>query len=323
MVGKVDPENLGDYVFSRTGAPDESVLVGPAYGEDTAAIDLGDQILVVNADPISLAVERIGTLGVTIATNDLAASGADPGWLTTIIFLPKDHGELLDPITEQLDAAARELDVAIVGGHSEYARSLEQPLLSLTCFGLTDNYIASSGADPGDAVLLTKGAGIEGSAILATDFRTALEDEVSKSLIDEAAGYFGDISVLPESRVLRQVATAMHDPTEGGLIDGLLEVAVASDVRLEIDRERIPIREPTRALCAAMEVDPLAIFGSGALVATVPEAACKSALDDLAAAGIDAARIGTVAASDDPGLQLDGRLYTEPIPDDLYALWEE
>lgn len=323
MVGKVDPDDLGDYVFTRTGAPDESVIVGPAYGEDTAAIDLGEQTLVVNADPISLAVERIGTLGVTIATNDLAASGADPGWLTTTVFLPEGKGDLLDPITEQLDASARELGVTIVGGHSEYARSLEQPLLSLTCFGLTDRYVASSSAQPGDAVILTKGAGIEGSAILATDFQSVLEDEVSTAVIEEAAEYFDDISVLPESRLLRAVATAMHDPTEGGLIDGLLEVAVASGVRLEIDRDRIPIRAATETLCGAMDVDPLAIFGSGALVATVPEPECEPMVAALADAGIDAAKIGTVAETDEPGLQLDGRLYTEPIRDDLYALWED
>lgn len=322
MVGKVDPDDLGEYVFSRTGAPDESVRVGPAYGEDTAAIDLGERMLVVNADPISLAVDRIGTLGVTIASNDIAASGADPEWLTAVVFLPEGRPELLDPITEQLDAVARELDVAIVGGHSEYARSLEQPLLSLTCFGLTDHYVSSSGATPGDAVVLTKGAGIEGSAILATDFRDVLENDVSASLLEEAAGYFGDISVLPESRVLRRVATAMHDPTEGGLIDGLLELALASGMCLEIDRESIPIREPTRALCTAMDVDPLAIFGSGALVATVPEAECEATLTELAGAGIEAARIGTVTDSD-PGLQLDDRRYTEPIRDDLYALWED
>lgn len=322
MIGKVTPEDLTSLVFSRTGAPDEDVIVGPAYGEDTAAIRIGDQTLVVNADPISLAIDRIGTLGVHVACNDVAASGARPRWLTNVVFLPGEDRDILDRITDQVHEAALELGVSIVGGHSEYAPELSQPLLSLTCFGVTDRYIPSSGATPGDVLLLTKGAAIEGTAILATDFRDRLEGTVDDDVLEAAAGFFDDISVVEDATIVGEYATAMHDPTEGGLIDGLLEVAAASNVALTVERSAIPIREETVTICEAMGVDPFRIFGSGALLAAVPADTQKAVVAELEEAGIRVGVIGRVMDADRPAVHIDDETYTEPVRDGLYPLWE-
>ena len=321
MIGKVDPDSLAALVLGRTGAPDERVLQGPAYGEDTAAIELEEGILVVNADPISLAVGRVGTLGVDVAANDVAASGATPEWLTSVVFLPGSD-DALDTITAQLDEAARRLGIAIVGGHSEYAPALSTPMLVLTCFGFTDRYVPTGGAEPGDRLVLTKGAGIEATAILATDFHDRLAGEVDQATFEAAEGFYDEVSVVPDAAVLREYANAMHDPTEGGLVDGLLELAVASGVRLEVDREAIPVREETRRLCAAAGVDPLRTFGSGALLAAVPEESTAAALSELEERGIDAALIGAVRESGEPVLDLGGDRFEEPVRDDMYALWE-
>jgi hydrogenase expression/formation protein HypE len=323
MIGKLDPEDL-TRVLARTGARDDAVETGPAYGEDAAAIRLDDgSVLVVNSDPLSLAKERLGTLAVHVACNDVAACGADPRWLTNVVFLPDDDPETLDALTTQMDEEARALGAAIVGGHSEYTPALERPMVSMTAMGLTDEYVPTGGAKPGDRVLLTKGAGIEGTAILASDFRDDLD--VSDDMLDRAEAFFGDISVVPESRVLRESATAMHDPTEGGLKNGLLELATASGVRLDVDRSAAPVREETAELCAAMGVDPLSIFGSGALLATVPADASEEAIAALDAEGIAASEIGVVRdVSDDEqaGVEIGGKLLREATRDDLYDLWE-
>jgi hydrogenase expression/formation protein HypE len=325
MIGKVDPDSLASLVLDRTGAPDDRVIQGPAYGEDTAAIRLegGTEagILVVNADPISLAVGRVGTLGVDVAANDVAASGATPEWLTSVVLLPGSD-DALDTITAQLDEAARRLGVAIVGGHSEYAPALSTPMLVLTCFGLTDRYVPTGGAEPGDRILLTKGAGIEATAILATDFRDRLDGRVPEALLESAEGFYDEVSVVPEAAVLREYANAMHDPTEGGLVDGLLELAAASGIRIEVDPVAIPIREETRRLCEAVGVDPLRTFGSGALLAAVPEESTDGALSALDEVGVEAAVVGTVEEGDGPALTLGGETFDEPVRDDMYALWE-
>ncbi len=325
MLGKVSPEDLSEHVFGRTGAPLESVLQGPAYGEDAAAIEVDEGTLVVSTDPISLAVDRVGTLGVQVACNDVAASGGDPEWLTSVVFLPGDAEPetILERITSQMDAVAEELGVAIVGGHSEFNPALDRPLLTLTCMGMADPFVPTGGAEPGDVVLLTKGAAIEGTAILASDFAENLREQgVSEAVLERARGFYDEIGVLPEASVVRQSATAMHDPTEGGLIDGLLELASASGVALDIDASEIPIREETATVCEAMEVDPLRIFGSGALLATVPADSTADLVSRLADQDIAVARIGSVETSDSPVLRLDGERFREPVRDDLYRLWE-
>ncbi|GKZ13959.1 AIR synthase family protein [Haladaptatus sp. T7] len=315
MIGKLDPEDLA-LVVSRTGASDEAVSVGPGYGEDAAAIEVGERTLVVSSDPLSLARERLGTLAVNVASNDVACSGADPRWLTNVVFLPDDDRETLDVVTRQIDEAASELDIAIVGGHSEYAPDLSRPMVTMTCMGLADEFVPTGGAEPGDRLILTKGAGIEGTAILATDFRA----EVGPAA-ERGESFFEEISVAEDARHLREYAHAMHDPTEGGVVTGLLEMAEASGVRLEVARDDVPVRDATRDLCDTMGVDPLRIFGSGALLAAVPEGSVEEALDAVREAGIPAAVVGRVVEGDG-ALALDDEEITDPPRDELYALWE-
>ncbi|MGA9401506.1 AIR synthase family protein [Haladaptatus sp.] len=332
MIGKLDPDDLA-LVVSRTGAQDDDVQVGPGYGEDAAAIEIGDETLVVSSDPLSLARERLGTLAVNVACNDVACSGADPRWLTNVVFLPDDDRETLDIVTEQIDEAAKNLDVAIVGGHSEYAPDLSRPTVTMTAMGLADEYVPTGGVEPGDRLVLTKGAGIEGTAILATDFRdevgtdTTVDGESAavdgESAVEAGESFFEEISVAEDARVLREYAHAMHDPTEGGVITGLLEMAEASEIRLEVERDDVPVRDVTRTLCDTMSVDPLRIFGSGALLAAIPEEGVEDALDALRDVGISAAVVGRAVEGDGDGeLVLDDEIIADPPRDDLYQLWE-
>lgn len=320
MVGKLDPDALTAHVFSRTGAPDERVTLGPAPGEDAAAIDLGPDSLVVSSDPISLAAEAAGTLGVPVATNDVAATGAEPAWLTSTIFLPSDDTDPLETVTKQLDRAASNLDVAIVGGHAEVLDDLSRPLLSLTAMGRTEKVCPTGGAEPGDELLLTAGAGLEGTAILATDFREAL-DAIPEATLDRAAGFFEEISVLEAARALWPTATGLHDPTEGGVLAAVYEIAQAAGATVELDRAAVPIRPETREICDAMGVDPLRIFGSGALLATVDPDDREGALEALADVGIEAAAVGRLTPGETV-VEMDDERVTAPPRDDCYALWE-
>ncbi len=326
MIGKLDAETLAT-VLSQTGASNPALVTGAAYGEDAAAIDLGDETLVVSSDPISLAAEAAGTLGVHVACNDIAAAGADPEFLTNVIFLPDDDSQTIQTLTSQLDAAADDLGVTIVGGHTEYVPALSRPLLSLTAFGRTDTHIPTGGAQPGDKLLLTTGAAIEATGIIATDFAEKLRAEgVDESTIKRAADCFDEISVLEDSRALRAVATAMHDPTEGGVSTGIIEMAAAAAVDFVVDRDSVPIRPETETVCAAMEIDPLRTFGSGALLATVAPDNVETAQRQLSEAGIDAAVIGEAVElpvdSDSGALVLDGERTTDAGRDALYPFWE-
>lgn len=330
MTGKLDPETLSELVYDRTGIPDPDLIQGAAFGEDTAAIPLGEQTLVVNADPCSLAADRVGTIAIHVAANDVAASGAHPRWMTSTVILPETAPvETLDRITRQLDEAARDVGTTIIGGHTERSAQLDRPLLAMTALGLTDRYVATGTAKPGDRIILTKGAGIEATGIMATDFRDTLLDSdtspgtqpIDETLINDAATFFDDLSVVPDAAAIGEFATAMHDPTEGGVLAGLVELALAGDRRCTVSRDDIPVREETARLCASLDIDPLQTFGSGALLATVPESAVDDALDAADAADIQAAVIGRVTPDDPAGVDIDGTLLTDVPKDQMYALW--
>jgi hydrogenase expression/formation protein HypE len=339
MTGKVTANDLERVVFPRSGAPDDDVLVGPQYGEDAAALRVGERVLVASVDPITFAADRIGTLAVNIATNDVAACGATPRWIVPTLFVPDDSGGddpndessidgsngddagTLDRIVVQLDAAARGVGVAIVGGHTEYA-DRARPLVSTACLGLADRYVPTGGAEPGDELLLTKSAGIEAGAILATDFEELLAADLPEETIEAAEAGLDDTSVAPEAAVLRERATAMHDPTEGGVLAGAIEMAVASDVRCTLRREDVPVREAIAAVCEAAEIDPLRTFGSGALLAAVPEGEGMEAVADCEREGIAAAVIGAIEETGEPGVRLDDVFFERAVRDELYDLWE-
>ncbi len=319
MVGKVPPSVLESLVFERFSGTDPTVLQGPAYGEDAAAIEFDESVLLVNTDPISMAIERIGTIGVTIAANDIAASGGTPRWLTQVCLLPEDGVAQLETITEQVATAADAIGVSVVGGHTETNAELDRPLLSMTCLGTTDSVVNTGDLNPGDRIVLAGYAGTEATAIAASDL-TAELGAVDRSVIETGRDCYAELSVLASADAVRDLATAMHDPTEGGVLAGLDELARSSALRIDAERDAIPIRAVTRTICDALAVDPLRTFGSGALLFGVTPDATEPVIERLDAENITGTVIGTARAGA-PGVTLDGRQLQSPIEDELYQFW--
>ncbi len=328
MGGKVKPELLERLVFRYLGAEPKRLLLGPSLGEDAAAIDFGDEKLVVHTDPITGARELVGWLAVHVPCNDVATTGADPLWLSIAMLIPSDSGvACLERVVKDVDEAAKSIGVSIVGGHTEFVDGLTNPLLVATCMGVAKRIVPTSGARVGDIVIATKSIALEGTAILATDFeRELLEKEVPKEVIDRAKGFYRLVSVVNEARILREYATSMHDPTEGGLIGGLLEVAKASRVKIVVYEDRVPVEPETIAICRAMKVDYLKLISSGCLVATIPKPLVSKALEDLARIGVRATVIGEVV--DGEGVELvkksgEKLVFSEWVDEELYRLLSE
>ncbi len=327
MIGKVTSSDLARFVFPRLGAEDAEVIVGPRYGEDACAIDLGKKILVASTDPIIFAEDRIGKLGVNIACNDVAASGAKPRWILPVFFIPEDSLDTLDKITRQVDEEAKKVGVAVVGGHSEIVPKIDRPLLTMTCLGIAERFVNSAGAEEGDLIIMTKSAGIEGAGIIATDFEKELKEKgITRGEIESAKGLLDRISVVKDALTLLKFSSSMHDPTEGGILAGAYEIAEASGVSFELWLEKIPVDEIVKKICSAVGLDPLRIFASGALLATAPKDDAKLALKKLSAKGIEGRVIGRVKKGKGVILIRDGKkieeIYNpEMVRDEMYNLW--
>jgi hydrogenase maturation factor len=146
-------------------------------------------------------------------------------------------------------------------------------------------------------VIVTKGAPIEATALIAREKRAALAGKFSEAALARFADYLHrpGISVVKDAAIAMRAGRvhAMHDPTEGGLLTGLWEMAEAAPCRLSVEPEQAILPE-SRALCDAVGIDPLGAIASGALLLAVhPEDAGKIAAE-LDQAGIAAFRLGQV-----------------------------
>ena len=329
-MAKLSLRLLRKYIFSRVGLRDKDVIIGPAYGEDAAIISLNNKVLVAHVDPITGAVENIGWLAVHIACNDIAVRGAKPRWLLAVYYLPEDCDEgLIDRITGQVDRAARELGAMIVGGHTEFTPGISRPLISMTALGIAEKerFVSTGNVRPGDVILMTKTAGVEGTSVLASDFRELLlKKGISEALLKRAALFIRHISVVKEALTLSELEVhSMHDPTEGGILGGLAEMAYASNVLIEAWEKSIPIAEETRVLCGALSLDPLKILGSGTLLAAIPEDEAEEATKRLSELGIKSSIIGV--ARDGRGVRVhrkNGKVEEvgEVVKDEIMELWK-
>jgi hydrogenase expression/formation protein HypE len=293
-IGKVPPELLERIVFPNLGTRRADVLVHARFGEDCAVIDFGEEVAVLTTDPVTGAGADLGWYAVFVATNDLAAAGAEPVALTlTLLLSPERPAESLDQVMRDASAAAQLVGVEIAGGHSEVTDGIDRTLIVATALGRArkGRVLRSSGAHPGDALLLTKGAGIEGTALLAGALEERLTRALGSAVVQAAAGFRHHISVLPEARAATGAgARAMHDVTEGGILGAAYEMAAASGIGVRVDAAQVPVLPETAAICAFLGVDPLELIGSGALLVATPDAGRTAAA--IAGAGVLVREIG-------------------------------
>jgi len=293
--GKIPTDILIRTVLRYKGRRDSSVILGSSIGEDAALISFRDKVLVFTTDPVTGTASDIGWLSVHINANDIACRGARPRWFLCDLLLPeKCDVHTFELVMKRVDAAAKELRVAVVGGHTEVTPGLKKPIVVGYMVGVIDKkkYVMSSGARPHHNLIMTKSAGIEGTALLATDFSRRLN--VDDSLLARARSMRRSVSIVEDAMVAIGVGGvhAMHDPTEGGVLQGIWEIAEASKVGFMVDESKIKICDETRLICAMLHVNPLRLMSSGCLLIAADNRKSDRIVRRLGQRGIEARIIG-------------------------------
>lgn len=294
--GKLPAALLRELLASLPPLPPE-VRLGPSVGEDACAIDVPAGALVVATDPITLTGSGVGRHSVVVNANDVAVMGVRPRWFLAAVLLPEGTDEAqVRSLFESLRAGVVEAGVALVGGHTEVTPAVRRAVVVGQMLGIAESgrFVATGGARPGDAIVQAGPAPVEAAAVLAAEAGDRL-GAVDVATLARAAGALREpgISVVEAALVATEHgATALHDPTEGGLATGLAELAVASRLRLRIDPEQVLWFEPGCAVCRAVGADPWGALASGALVAALPPERAAGACEALARIGIPARVIG-------------------------------
>jgi hydrogenase expression/formation protein HypE len=299
LAGKVPTEVLEKIVFKNLGAKREDVVLSPSLGEDAAIVKAGNAVLAVSSDPITGAEKWLGWLAVHVSANDVATRGVAPCWFNSIIMLPQTATKkTIENICTQMDKAAKQLNISIIGGHCEVTPGIDHPIVTGCVIGIAENenYVSSGGAKIGDKIILTKGTGIEGTAILASDRKQELLKVFDEKFLESAENFFEKISVVNDALTAFKTGgvSAMHDPTEGGIAGGLHELADAADVGFNVYEQSILVPKQTRKICDHFGVDPLQLISSGALLIIANQDNADQIVKNLAEKGIQASIIGEV-----------------------------
>ncbi len=310
---------------------------------------MDDRLLALKTDPITFASDEIGWYAVQVNANDIATTGAQPRWMLVTLLLPEAQTttESIHKITSQIQSACQKIGVTVVGGHTEITYGIDRPLVIGTMIGEVARHklITPRGMMPGDRLLLTKGAPIEATAILARELPEKLlrkpetqpeskhlhELYLSQSELEQAQNYLYQpgISVLKDATIATQAGqvNAMHDPTEGGLYNALWEMAEASRCSLWYKPNATPIPELAKRICQILEIDPLGAIASGALLIAAQPDSAEGIRLALAAAGILCVEIGgALERNDRPSVQQgqkpDAPRLPRPARDEIARIFE-
>lgn len=324
-IGKVPENVLKRAVFKQVHHRRPEVILHAGVGEDCAAAALEPgEVFVFSTDPITGAEQGMGTYAVHITANDLASAGAEPVGVLTSILLPPGTREIkLRRIMEEIEAACRELQIEVMGGHTEITDVVNKPVITVTGMGKVKQteIVSTAGLRPGDELVMTKWAGLEGTAILATEHREDLIQKLPEELVDTAAGFIQYLSVVPDAAVAVQIGvSAMHDVTEGGIFGALWEMGEASGVGIIVNLQKIPIRQETIEVCEFYGINPYQLISSGSMLIGCSQG--NLLVERLQDAGIPAAVIGrAVEGNDRVVMHGEEKRFLEPAgSDEIYQV---
>lgn len=319
-IGKLKSEDLERLVLSKIRNTRTSSLKGPGIGLDVAYLEFGGEIIAISSDPITGASKGIGSLALRVACNDVSAGGAEPMIaVMTLLLPPSITEEEIEEIMEDAQRMATELKVDILGGHTEITSAVTRVVISTTVLGKVEKPLI--GIQAGDAIVMTKSLGLEGTSIIVGEKEEVREILTEEELLD--AEKMGDLlSIAKEAEIgLRHDVHSMHDITEGGLVGALCEMVFENGMGFYIDTSQVTIHSVTKKVADYYKIDPFHLISSGSLLLTLPEHGVEALLEELDRNGIEASWIGSFREDPRKILLFDEEVEVEPKDgDELYQV---
>jgi hydrogenase expression/formation protein HypE len=295
-IGKLENSVLQEIVFKNIKYKRPEVKERSGIGKDCAVIDFGAYDCVISTDPITAAINEIGRIAISITCNDIATKGIQPIGIMLAVMLPEGTTEEeISFIMKQAGDEAARLEVEIIGGHTEITNAVIKPVIVSTAIGRAKSQSSNmeNPAKAGDAIIMTKYAGLEGTGIIASDFEEKLKTFLTEAEMQEAKNTLKDLSVVKEGIIAGELgAISMHDITEGGVLGAVWEICQNTELGCEIQNDLIPVLESTKKICAHFDIDYLKLISSGSMLIVADEQNGKAILERFKMENIKAIQIG-------------------------------
>ena len=264
--------------------------IAVGIGDDCAALDFGDEYLLVSTDMITekthipdvMTPWQIGWFIVAIDLSDIAAKGGKPLGLTLSLGLPKDTTEsFLKEMMKGANDCATKYGITIVGGDT---KENQQITLCGTAFGTVrkDEFMGRKGAKPGDIVAITGTLGKAGAGYFALNHN--MKGAILKNLLEPQPR-------IKEGRSLarQKIVTSCMDISDG-LSSSLYQLQEINKVGFEIKKDSIPLSSSLLDLAKKhkdIDVYEYALHYGGdyELLLTIPPEAFKKIKEKLTAIG--------------------------------------
>ncbi|HVP58727.1 MAG TPA: AIR synthase family protein [bacterium] len=310
-VGKISPEFFDEVIYPRLGAARPEVVVSPQHGVDCGVVKIGDgRVMVVTTDPIFIVpeygFERAAWFAWHILASDVTTSGFPPAYVIVDFNLPLKMTEnQFATLWEVFDRESRKYGAQVITGHTARYVGTDYPMVGGATFiavGPEDKYVHPGMAQPGDTIVVTKGAAIEATGIFACAFPETIRQHLGETVLREGQEIFFKMSTVDDAitaagiGVREQGITAMHDATECGVIGGLFEIAQASRTGIAVDVDKVPVPRAAGAICKHFGMDPLTSISEGTLLIAVKQRKAETLLATLRARGIQAEAVGEILA---------------------------
>ncbi|MHA1312067.1 MAG: AIR synthase family protein [Candidatus Helarchaeota archaeon] len=302
-IGKIPNDILKKIIFKYLGAKNNDIIDGPHISGDSAVVNFQkNNYIALKSDPITGAFENIGKHAIIVNSNDIAARGGIPKFfLATILLPPGSTIDDLEQISKDLHATALKLNISIIGGHSEVTNAVKSPIVLGVMAGeiKKDRFLDAKNIEVGDKIILTKSIGIEGCSVIANDHYNLIKDQINSNVINKAKKLIDKISILQEAQIAlkNEGLKFMHDPTEGGLLGGIIELCSLINKGFILYESDIPIYDYIDLICKKLEINPLRLLSSGALIIICKPEYCNKMLNDISNSGINAKIIGEITES--------------------------
>lgn len=275
-IGKLAGNKLKNVILDEIDHFRTDVLVAAGTGEDSSVVDLGEELLVISSDPITGAENKAGFIAVNVACNDIAAAGADPIGIQVVLLLPSNLGyNKAQELMQEIVSTAKSMDVEVLGGHTEITDVVNKAVIVITSVGKAkkEELCSSADAEAGNILYISKTMGIEGSYILANDYKDHLiKKGVSRKTLLTVSNFLELLTVIPESRLARKnYAKAMHDVTEGGVYGAVAELAAAAELGYIIEKDNFKVKAEIKEICDKLELDPAGLISSGSMLIAAEE----------------------------------------------------
>jgi selenide,water dikinase len=295
--------------------------------DDAGFIPFGGGLLLQSVDFFTPIVDdpyRFGQIAAANALSDVYAMGGEPLTAMNLVAFPcsLDLGVLREILAGGL-SKIEESGAKLCGGHSVQD---EEPKygLSVTGFVGENKVVRNAGANPGDALILTKPLGL---GILTTALK---RDLVSEQEIEAAVETASQLNNAARDAMQDAGVTAATDVTGFGFLGHLTEMLEASNAGAVIRRYSIPVWQQAVPLAndgvypgglesnkkylrgrvqpdGVSEDDLLPLYDpqtSGGLLIAVPESRASRLLRDLEERGVTGAGVGEFA--EEPGIKVTG-----------------